>query len=107
MTDPAARSRVPPPPSEPPMSEDVRAIAPTPATAGGVREATVVLAVACAVLAVVDSHGLLTWARDLTPNAAAEVVRLLVYAWHVTMDRFGATDIHTTLRDLFRFLHDL
>ncbi|HYD32778.1 MAG TPA: hypothetical protein VEB64_18205 [Azospirillaceae bacterium] len=91
----------------PSTAEDVRAIAPTPETAGRVRDAAMVLAISAAVLAVVDSQGLLTWARDLAPNTVSEVTRLLVYAWHVTMDRFGAADIHPILRNLFRALHDL
>lgn len=68
------------------------------------REIAVVLAVATVVLAVIDSQGLLAWARNLPEGPTADAVRLIAYGWHVLMERFGVTEIFQTLRDSFRYL---
>ncbi|MBI2243841.1 MAG: hypothetical protein HYU55_07815 [Nocardioides sp.] len=69
-------------------------------------EIAVVLTVATVVLAVIDSQGLLAWARNLPEGPTADTVRLIAYGWHVLMERFGITEIFQTLRGTFRYLRE-
>lgn len=86
------------------MSGPPDAIPPDTLTVCRVRDVITVLLVAVAVLAVADSQGLVTWARDLPPNPVNDALRLLVYGWHVLMERFGAVEVFQVLRDTFRTL---
>lgn len=71
-----------------------------PATSKALRETRRTLLVAALIAALGDSHGLMTWARDLEPGPLAEQIRLVAYAWHVTMERFGVTALGELLRGI-------
>lgn len=74
-----------------------------PETMRNVRRAGVAMLVAFALMAIFNSSGLSSWARDLPPGWIADEAVAAADAWHALMIELGPASVQPALRDAVEF----